>query len=50
MHRPILNPELAPKWVDISNEEYHADKTTVSSSALKTLIKSPKAFKCYQFD
>jgi hypothetical protein len=34
-----------PQWkTDLSNESYHADKTAVSSTALKKILKSPKQF------
>jgi PDDEXK-like domain of unknown function (DUF3799) len=43
-------PAFAPddfenNWItDLSNEDYHADKSTVSSSALRTILKSPATF------
>lgn len=42
----ILSEDFKNHWNEtLSNEAYHADKTAVSSSGLKHLIKSPKHFK-----
>jgi len=42
----ILPEDFKNHWNEnLSNEDYHADKTSVSSSGLKHLIKSPKHFK-----
>lgn len=41
----IVGEEFLPLWDHtLSNEEYHADKTAVSSTWLKEILKSPKAF------
>lgn len=44
----FVDETFAPCWVkDLSNEQYHADKTAVSSSAVKRIMKSPKSFHAY---
>lgn len=46
-----INPELTPSWRDdLSNDAYHADKTAVSSSSLKLVLKSPLSFKNHFID
>ncbi len=47
MISPQIVPEdFAPHWaLDLTNEQYHSDRTAVSSSSLKLLVgKSPKTF------
>lgn len=39
-----MSSELKPGLNNISNEDYHADKTRLSSSNLKTLLKDPQKF------
>ena len=37
--------EIKPHWKeDQTNDDYHADKTAVSSTSLKRILKSPKSF------
>jgi hypothetical protein len=44
----IVGEEFTPHWtLDLSNEEYHRDKSALSSSSLKKLLKSPKSFYSY---
>lgn len=41
----IINPNFEPIWKeDLPAEEYHADRTAVNSSSLKTILNSPHAF------
>jgi hypothetical protein len=41
----IVSPDFKPYWDEgISNETYHSDKSAVSSSALKKILKSPASF------
>lgn len=41
----VIDPDFKAHWKEgLSNEEYHADKTTVSSTGLKEFKKSPHAF------
>ncbi len=46
MHNlPLILNEFTPHWNEtLSIEEYHADKTAVSSSGLRNILKSPFAF------
>jgi hypothetical protein len=46
MQKPeIVDESFENGWVqNISNEDYHSDRSAVSSSALRTIEKSPKAF------
>ncbi len=42
---PIFVPEsFENKWADLSEEDYHADKSAVNSSSLKYMVKSPFAY------
>ncbi len=43
---PLILPEdFTPHWLPgLTNEQYHADKTSVSSTALKRILKSPLNF------
>jgi PDDEXK-like domain of unknown function (DUF3799) len=45
----MLRPaEFKPHWKEgLPNEEYHADKNSVSSSGLRKILKSPRSFKTY---
>lgn len=45
----ILAPaSFIPSWDEtISSEKYHSDKTSVSSTGLRKILKSPKAFHSY---
>lgn len=41
----IVSETFTPHWVvDLSNEAYHGDKTAVSSTALRKILKSPASF------
>ena len=45
---PEILKEFVPHWnLNLTNEQYHADKTAVSSTGLRTILKSPKAFYRY---
>jgi len=42
---PAILDDFKPHWrFDLTNEEYHADKTAVSSTGLKKILKSPLSF------
>lgn len=42
----LADPSFAPYWEHgLSNELYHADKTSVSSSGIRKILKSPAHFK-----
>lgn len=44
----IVDPSFVNTWIDNqSSEEYHADKTAVSSTGLRKLLKSPATFALY---
>lgn len=41
----IVTDTYTPHWqLNLSNEAYHADKTAVSSTGLRRILKSPRAF------
>lgn len=41
----IVGEDFTPHWaLELTNEQYHADKTAVSSTGLRKLLKSPYAF------
>lgn len=41
----IVSADFQPYWDEtLSNEEYHSDKTAVSSTSLKKILKSPASF------
>lgn len=42
----IVPPDFIPHWLpDLSNEAYHADKTSVSSTGVRKILRSPRRFK-----
>lgn len=41
----LVNEDFTPHWcLGMSNDDYHADKTAVSSSGLREILKSPFSF------
>jgi hypothetical protein len=44
MSLPAIVENFAPHWKILSNADYHADKTAVSSTALRRVLKSPNSF------
>lgn len=42
----LRTPDFKPHWKEgLSNDEYHADRGTVSSSGLRRILKSPRSFR-----
>ena len=41
----LVTSNFEPHWLTISNDLYHADKSSISASGLKHLLKSPAHFK-----
>lgn len=46
----ILPDSFVPHWIEgLTSEKYHADRTAVSSSPLRKILKSPKTFRANFF-